>query len=80
MIHDVVFPFLSLSAIRKNDDLSLKGNASCQARESLRVLLLSIGVPVKKNWGGGARTHFWPTHPKVSRRVKNESKYRLIVA
>ena len=53
MIHDVVFPFLSLSAIRKNDDLSLKGNASCQARESLRVLLLSIGVPVKKNWGGG---------------------------
>ena len=28
----------------------------------------------------GGRTHFCPTHPKVSRRVKNESKYRLIVA
>ena len=27
----------------------------------------------------GGRTHFCPTHPKVARRVKNESKYRLIV-
>ena len=32
----------------------------------------------KKKLGG--RTHFCPTHPKVARRVKNESKYRLIVA
>ena len=41
------------------------------------IIITVIGVPVKKNRGGA---HFCPTHPKVSRRVKNESKYRLIVA
>ena len=73
MIHDVVFSFLSLSAIRKNDDLSLKGNESCQARESLRVLLLSI---LKGKW----QQKFLASHLKETPKQYIEVYNRIFIS
>ena len=73
MIHDVVFPFLSLSAIRKNDDTSLIGNESCQARESRRVLVLSI---LKGKW----QQKFLSFYLKETPKQYIEVYYRIFIS